>query len=148
MLHCPANACYNRYMCSTQRNCHHIAGDECPFCNAGQKRKITAENVLAVATPDNYPVSPGHTLIVPRRHVADYFDLSAEEKAAIDALLAVCRERLLAEDGTIAGFNVGVNCGEAAGQGIFHCHVHMIPRRRGDSPDPKGGVRCVVPRDG
>lgn len=132
-------------MCESHKHCGHKNGDECPFCNAVKKRKIAAENALALATPDNFPVSPGHTLIVPKRHVADYFDLTNEEKAAMDELLAVCRELLLQEDNTIAGFNIGVNNGEAAGQGVFHCHIHVIPRRWGDAPDPKGGIRSVIP---
>ena len=132
-------------MCKSGKCRGHGPDDECPFCDAARKREITAENELALATPDNFPVSRGHTLIVPKRHVADYFDLTALEKAAIDELLDVCHKKLLADDGTIDGFNVGVNCGEVAGQGVFHCHVHMIPRRRGDAPDPRGGIRCVVP---
>ncbi len=133
-------------MCKSERHCGRDSGDECPFCNAEQKRTIAVANELALATPDSFPVSPGHMLIVPRRHVADYFDLTAREKAAIDELLTVCREKLLTGDRTIDGFNVGVNCGEAAGQGVFHCHIHMIPRRRGDAPDPRGGIRCVIPK--
>ncbi|HOC44120.1 MAG TPA: HIT domain-containing protein [Thermoanaerobaculales bacterium] len=121
---------------------HRQAG--CPFCDPPRGR-VVAETELALAVRDGYPATEGHTLIVPRRHVADYFDLYQPEKNAIDRLLAECRRRLESADSSISGFNVGVNSGESAGQTIFHAHVHLIPRRAGDVASPRGGVRGVIP---
>lgn len=113
----------------------------CLFCTA---RDVTRENALAYATRDTYPVSPGHTLIIPRRHCADFFELTPGE-------LAACMELLLAEQHALAaeakpdGYNVGVNVGRAGGQSIRHVHIHLIPRYVGDHPRPQGGVRQVLP---
>lgn len=104
-----------------------------------------AENGLAYAMADGFPVTPGHTLVIPRRHVADYFDLSPEEVVACHELTKEVRQRVLAEQHGIKAFNVGVNAGAAAGQTVFHCHFHVIPRREGDVADPRGGVRHVLP---
>lgn len=102
------------------------------------------ENELTFAIRDGFPVTEGHSLIIPRRHVSDFFDLTvAEIQAIYDLLKAVC-EGLSHQDRSIAGFNVGVNSGEAAEQTIFHWHIHLIPRRKGDVPDPRGGVRKVI----
>jgi diadenosine tetraphosphate (Ap4A) HIT family hydrolase len=117
---------------------------ECPFCLPGD-REIVAANELAYATLDQYPVTPSHTLIVPRRHSATYFDLYDPERRAINLLLDQVRVRALAVDKTVEGFNIGMNCGEVAGQTVMHCHVHLIPRRRGDVEQPRGGVRGVIP---
>jgi ATP adenylyltransferase len=116
----------------------------CVFCDVGD-RQLVAENPLAVLIFDGFPVTEGHMLAIPRRHVADYFDLYQPERNAIQRLLEDGRARLRARDPKIAGFNVGINAGDAAGQTIFHCHVHLIPRRAGDVENPRGGVRCVVP---
>ena len=116
----------------------------CRFCDVPASR-IAAENELAVAILDQYPVTKGHTLVMPRRHFADYFDLYSPERNAIEALLHQCRERLVSSDRLIAGFNVGVNSGVSAGQTIEHVHVHLIPRRTGDQENPSGGVRGVIP---
>jgi ATP adenylyltransferase len=116
---------------------------DCVFCSVD--RKAVAQNELALALPDNYPVTPRHTLIVPRRHAATYFDLHDPERRAINLLLDQVRKDVLAADKTVEGFNVGMNCGEVAGQTIMHCHVHLIPRRRGDVEQPRGGVRGVIP---
>lgn len=117
----------------------------CPFCGASETREVLLENEYGLALLDRYPVSAGHTLIVPRRHVEDYFRLSVAEQMGIDELLLIRRNQLMQEDSTIVGFNVGVNCGRAAGQTIDHCHVHLIARRHGDTPRPEGGVRGVIP---
>ena len=98
----------------------------------------------AAALHDGFPVSPGHTLVVPRRHVGSLFDLAPEEQQDIWALVARVRERLNA-DHQVDGFNVGLNDGPAAGQTVLHAHVHVIPRYEGDLPDPRGGVRWVIP---
>ena len=90
---------------------------------------------------------PLHVLVVPRRHVASYFDLTPEEQAAITALLRAAQKRIQAEHAP-DGYNVGINVGEAAGQNRMHVHVHLIPRYKGDVPDPRGGIRCVLPKRG
>lgn len=117
----------------------------CIFCDKLETGEILLKNELAFAVQDAYPVTPGHTLVLPIRHVADYFDLTERERNAIDKIIRMRRTLLLEKDRAILGFNVGVNCGEVAGQTIFHCHVHLIPRRKGDTPDPRGGVRGVIP---
>jgi len=119
-------------------------GPGCVFC-AIDDELMVARNHLAYAVRDTSPVTPLHTLILPRRHVASYFDLDATEKRAIENLLEENRLGILACDPEVAGFNIGVNIGAVAGQTIFHCHVHLIPRRRGDVANPRGGVRAVIP---
>ncbi|MHC3995572.1 HIT family protein [Thiomicrolovo sp. ZZH C-3] len=116
----------------------------CIFCHLPDASVIDS-NALAVAFYDKFPVTEHHTLIIPRRHVADYFELTREEVAAMHALLQRQKMRLLALDGTISGFNIGINVGADAGQTIFHVHMHLIPRRKGDLSDPQGGVRGVIP---
>jgi diadenosine tetraphosphate (Ap4A) HIT family hydrolase len=116
----------------------------CPLCARLALPDLTAENGLAAAFKDGFPVNPGHTLLIPRRHVASLFELTAEEQAAVWALLPAVKERLDARHSP-AGYNVGVNVGEAAGQTVGHAHVHVIPRYVGDVEDPRGGVRWVVP---
>ncbi len=116
----------------------------CAFCDRVASGQIETENELAVAIPDAFPVTPGHTLVVPRRHVADFFDLTDEEQAAVWRLVAVVRANLL-ESRKPDGFNVGLNAGAPAGQTMPHAHVHVIPRYAGDSADPRGGVRRVIP---
>jgi len=106
-----------------------------------------ASNSLAFAIRDAYPVSRGHTLVVPFRLIATWFDASKEEKAAIIELMDSVRAQLDAEFHP-DGYNVGVNVGEAAGQTVMHLHVHVIPRYRGDVADPRGGVRHVIPGKG
>lgn len=113
----------------------------CPFCTIPEK---VLENELSFATFDKYPVSNGHLLIIPKRHTANYFDLTYEERLAIDELLHKGKD-LLDNRFTPDGFNMGINCGETAGQTIFHVHVHLIPRYRGDLENPRGGVRGVIP---
>jgi diadenosine tetraphosphate (Ap4A) HIT family hydrolase len=116
----------------------------CPLCSAGEGRAILSVNTHAVAIWDAFPVSPGHALIVSRRHVADLFELSAEEQAALWALLPSVKAAIGARHAP-AGYNVGVNVGAAAGQTVGHVHVHVIPRYEGDVRDPRGGVRWVLP---
>lgn len=117
----------------------------CKFCYNRIKDLIVAEKGSVVAIEDKYPVSHGHVLIIPKNHSSDYFKMSCQEKEDADSLLCELKERILAEDRTITGFNIGMNCGESAGQTIFHCHIHLIPRRDGDTPNPRGGVRGVIP---
>jgi ATP adenylyltransferase len=119
----------------------------CAFCNLPPKR-IVMDNNLAVVIRDKYPVFPLHSLIIPKRHVGDFFDLGTSEMKACNYLLQKTKDAFKEEDGTIVGFNVGANIGEAAGQTIFHCHIHLIPRRKGDVENPRGGVRHVMPGKG
>lgn len=114
---------------------------QCIFCNL-PKEKVIDENDLAVAFYDAYPVNEGHVLIIPKRHVETYFDATQDEKNAISLLLARAKEKL-DERFHPDGYNIGVNVGAAAGQTIFHLHVHLIPRYAGDVPDPRGGVRKI-----
>ena len=116
----------------------------CPFCSTGDK-EVLLENRLAVVVKDQYPVSKRHLLIIPKRHTADYFELGTAEVRACQQLLAAARALVLEDDSTILGFNVGINNGTVAGQTVMHCHVHFIPRRAGDNPNPRGGVRAVIP---
>jgi diadenosine tetraphosphate (Ap4A) HIT family hydrolase len=97
---------------------------------------------------DGFPVTPLHTLIIPKRHVLDYFGLHTPEVVGLNHLLLAQKDLLLIEDRTIDGFNIGMNCGETAGQSVWHCHMHLIPRRKGDVDKPRGGVRHVIPGKG
>ena len=119
-----------------------MSASSCPFCSLGSR--IVAENAHAVVIRDSEPASPGHTLVVPKRHCTSFFELSAEEVGACYDLLRRERDRLGREHKP-DGWNVGVNEGAAAGQSVEHAHVHLIPRYRGDHPDPRGGVRHVIP---
>lgn len=116
----------------------------CLFCNT-DSLNILLQNDYALSFYDNYPVTKYHTLIIPKRHVDDYFELTDREFNDIHKLVKENKNRLKNLDSTITGFNVGVNIGEDAGQSIFHVHVHLIPRRKGDMIYPKGGVRGVIP---
>lgn len=118
--------------------------DDCIFCSLKPSR-IVAENELCFAIRDAFPVTKHHTLVIPKRHVADYFDLYQPERNAIDAMLQLQREKILESDPTVEGFNVGINAGAVSGQTVFHVHVHLIPRRTGDVENPRGGVRGVIP---
>jgi diadenosine tetraphosphate (Ap4A) HIT family hydrolase len=115
----------------------------CPFCTLPPARLI-ATSAHAVVIRDGYPVSPGHTLVIPRRHVGSFFELSPDERDALLALLDQARTTLHAEYAP-DGYNIGINDGPVAGQTVPHLHVHLIPRYRGDQPDPRGGVRWVLP---
>ena len=116
----------------------------CVLCSRARSGDLIAENGLAVAFPDGFPLNPGHSLVVPRRHVADLFELSAAEQQAVWSLVPEVRSAI-ARVHQPAGYNVGVNVGPAAGQTVAHAHVHVIPRFPGDVPDPRGGIRWVIP---
>ena len=107
--------------------------------------ELVAENELCYASTDSYPVTERHTLIIPKRHVESYFDLYQPEINAIHQMLDKTKKSIEQQDETVSGFNVGVNAGKDAGQSIFHVHVHLIPRRKGDMDNPRGGVRGVIP---
>ena len=115
--------------------------EKCVFCSY-ESLNVVAENSLAIAFRDAYPVTSLHTLVVLRRHIADYFGLYQPEINAIHQLIEELRSAITEEDPSVVGFNIGTNSGAAAGQTVFHCHVHVIPRRQGDMEDPRGGVWC------
>jgi len=115
----------------------------CPFCTMAPE-KIVAQNAHTFTVRDTLPVSPGHTLIVPKRHIAGIFEAQPDEVAALWEALQLARTQLIKEF-TPDGFNIGINDGLAAGQTILHLHMHIIPRYKGDMPDPRGGVRWIFP---
>ena len=117
----------------------------CIFCKVNSDRDVIRENELCYAIRDAFPVTDMHTLIIPKRHVSDYFDLYQPEINSINSLISLVRTELLKNDPSIQGFNIGVNSGEAAGQTVMHCHIHLIPRRVGDVDNPRGGVRATIP---
>ena len=118
--------------------------NSCPFCNIPTDRVI-AEDEACCAVPDRYPVSPGHTLILPRRHVASFLDMTSDEWNSVHRLAADLAKKMRADDPSIQAFNLGINDGRAAGQTIMHAHIHLIPRRAGDVRRPAGGIRGVIP---
>ena len=118
--------------------------EACVFCALEGSGRVLLENELVLCIADAFPVTPGHSLVIPRRHVADGLELHQPEWNAAVQLLKQRREQLTAGDATISGWNVGLNSGEAAGQTIFHAHWHLIPRREGDCEQPRGGVRGVI----
>lgn len=115
----------------------------CLFCCLPESR-VLLRNETAIVVRDAFPVTPGHTLVIPMRHVESFFETSAEERAAMFELLDAAKQQLQTEF-TPAGFNIGINDGAAAGQTIRHLHMHLIPRYAGDRPDPRGGVRWIIP---
>ena len=117
---------------------------DCLFCSIPDDR-IIKENDLAFAMRDGFPVTAYHTLIIPKRHAETYFDMTRDEKEACDELMTQLRSEILDLDSSVTGFNIGMNAGISAGQTIFHCHIHLIPRRDGDVEQPRGGVRGVIP---
>ena len=117
----------------------------CLFCNS-KISGVVHENELAYASYDTYPVSEHHCLIIPKRHVIDYFELTNEELIACNDLIKVIKAETLNKDKTVKAFNIGSNAGKIAGQSIMHCHIHLIPRRELDVENPQGGVRSVIPQ--
>ena len=117
----------------------------CLFCNS-EKSGCAHENELAYASYDSYPVSEYHCLIIPKRHIKDYFDLSNEELIACNKLIKIVKKEITNKDSSVKGFNLGTNIGKVSGQSILHCHFHLIPRREGDVENPQGGVRSVIPK--
>ena len=117
----------------------------CLFCNS-KVSGVLYENELAYASYDTYPVSEYHCLIIPKRHVIDYFDLTNDELIACNNLIKKVKEETLNKDKSVKAFNIGTNAGKMAGQSIMHCHIHLIPRRKGDVENPQGGVRSVIPK--
>ena len=118
---------------------------DCPFCYDNIKDRVIAKQNSIVAIQDSYPVTKGHFLIVPKRHTEDYFSMNKTEKKDIGILIMKLKNRIMEKDYSVTGFNIGTNIGESAGQTIFHAHIHLIPRRKDDTPHPRGGVRGVIP---
>ena len=116
----------------------------CLFCTV-KEEDIIEENEFAYATFDSYPVSSKHCLIIPKRHIKDYFELNENEVTGGDQLIKIIKNQIEKGDKTVKGFNIGINSGKVAGQSIMHCHIHLIPRREGDVENPQGGVRGVIP---
>jgi ATP adenylyltransferase len=121
--------------------------EDCPFCEITRER-IIDENPLAYVIRDAYPVTPLHTLVIPKRHAPSYFELGRAEVNACNLLLERVRAEIVGRDDMVEGLNIGINDGEVAGQSVFHCHIHLIPRRRGDVERPRGGVRHIIANKG
>ena len=119
--------------------------EDCIFCNKFKCKVISETKNFFIIRDTAYPVTKHHTLIITNRHVADFFDLTKNEMNDLDKILKNQKEELKKLDKEISGFNMGVNIGKDAGQSIMHCHIHLIPRRKGDVEDPRGGVRGVIP---
>ena len=117
----------------------------CLFCES-KTSGIALENKFAYASYDTYPVSKYHCLIIPKRHVIDYFELTNEELIACNNLIKEIKDEVLNKDKTIKAFNIGTNVGKISGQTIMHCHIHVIPRREDHVENPQGGVRSVIPK--
>ena len=118
----------------------------CLFCNS-KESGIAHQNELAYASYDSYPVSDLHCLIIPKRHIKDYFELNNEELVACNQLIKIIKDEIYAKDKSVKAFNIGSNIGKISGQSIMHCHIHLIPRREGDVENPQGGVRSVIPKN-
>ena len=116
----------------------------CIFCDI-KKSGNAHENQLAYASYDSYPVSEHHCLVIPKRHIKNYFDLTNEELLACNNLIKIIKDEIMQKDKTVSGFNLGTNIGKVSGQSINHCHFHLIPRRDRDVENPQGGVRSVIP---
>ena len=119
--------------------------EDCIFCNKTNCKVISSTKYFFIIRDTAYPVTKHHTLIITHRHVDDYFDLNKEEINDLDEILKNQKKELKKLDKEISAFNVGVNIGKDAGQSIMHCHIHLIPRRKGDVENPQGGVRSVIP---
>ena len=121
--------------------------NNCIFCNL-PKDRVVFENDLAIAIYDGFPVTDLHALIIPKRHTENYFSLTNNELFSCNQLLKEFEIEVNKKDKLVKGFNIGINKGEVAGQTIFHCHIHLIPRRQGDVDNPRGGVRNIIPGKG
>ena len=123
---------------------------DCPFCDLkiNDPGRIVSESEFSFVIRDAFPVTAGHSLVIPKRHVSDYFMLTQSEIDTTQLHIKEQKKFLEINDPSISGFNIGINIGEAAGQTIFHCHIHIIPRRLGDVENPRGGVRHVIPGKG
>lgn len=121
--------------------------DNCPFCNiekTADKSRIVYQDDTWIAIYDNYPVSEGHVLLIPKRHVETFFNLNMIELGSLGVTIGIIK-MILDKKFHPDGYNIGANCGEVAGQTVMHCHIHIIPRYKGDMENPRGGVRGVIP---
>ena len=121
--------------------------DNCPFCNiekTADKSRIVYQDDTWIAIYDNYPVSEGHVLLIPKRHVETFFNLNMIELGSLGVTIGIIK-MILDKKFHPDGYNIGTNCGEVAGQTVMHCHIHIIPRYKGDMENPRGGVRGVIP---
>ena len=121
------------------------SSEDCIFCNKTNCKVISSTKYFFIIRDTAYPVTKYHTLIITNRHVGNYFDLNKDEINDLDDILKNQKRELKQLDKEISAFNIGVNIGRDAGQSIMHCHIHLIPRRKGDVEDPRGGVRGVIP---
>jgi diadenosine tetraphosphate (Ap4A) HIT family hydrolase len=116
----------------------------CHFCDPERIKDKAGEKGTVFALEDGNPVTPGHMLIIPHRHTADYFTMTAQERRDAEDLIISLRNKIISEDPTVLGFNISTNCGEIAGQSVMHAHIHLIPRRKGDRENPRYGVRDIL----
>ena len=121
------------------------SSEDCIFCSKKKCKIIKTTKFFFIIRDTSYPVTEHHTLIITNRHVENYFDLNKDEIFELDEIIKQQKKELLDIDKSISGFNIGTNIGKDAGQSIMHCHIHLIPRRKGDVGDPRGGVRGVIP---
>tara|TARA_Y100000768_G_C23368322_1_gene403038 strand:+ start:97 stop:492 length:396 start_codon:yes stop_codon:yes gene_type:complete len=121
------------------------SSEDCIFCSKEKCKIIKTAKFFFIIRDTSYPVTEHHTLIITNRHVENYFDLNKDEIFELDEIIKQQKKELLDIDKSISGFNIGTNIGKDAGQSIMHCHIHLIPRRKGDVEDPRGGVRGVIP---
>ncbi len=117
---------------------------DCLFCSKEIRARVDTETELIFAIPDVFPVTDGHMLIIPKRHVETYFDMSEAEHLDALAVMRKLKNEISEKDPSVSGFNVGMNCGQVSGQTVMHAHLHLIPRRVGDTDNPRGGVRGVI----
>ena len=115
----------------------------CPFCSL-EPGRIIHDSTSWIVIRDGFPITPGHTLIIPKRHVRDFFEINEHEHSTLQSVINISKEQLDSEFKP-DGYNIGINCGEEAGQTVFHLHIHLIPRYKGDRDDPRGGVRWIIP---
>ena len=127
-------------------DCAHAKSmSDCRFCHQNIQSEIIERHKSVCAIKDKYPVTDGHVLIIPIRHSEDFFSMTPDERKDAEELLIIMKKRILERDPRVTGFNIGINIGKSAGQTVFHSHMHLIPRRDGDTPNPRGGVRGVIP---
>jgi ATP adenylyltransferase len=130
---------------NSSNSVHAKSISNCRFCCENIKSAIIARHKSVCAIEDKYPVTEGHILIIPIRHSEEFFSLTTNERRDAEELLLIMKKRILEKDPRVTGFNIGTNIGKSAGQTVFHAHIHLIPRRDGDTPNPRGGVRGVIP---
>jgi ATP adenylyltransferase len=135
----------NRDSTDFRKDLETTSDPHCPFCTESVKSRIIEENGTVIAIMDKYPVTEFHTLVLPHRHTPDYFTMTSQERRDSEDLIRFLRNEIQKQDSSVKGFNIGTNHGQSAGQTIMHAHLHLIPRRNGDTPNPRGGVRGVIP---